>query len=406
VVCAFYRLYKNTLYCIQIDSGTLSLELSLIDLQLLVESVTSKFHLQAIDKEIDLNHLIDIDDLLSMYPLKKSQIKILGDVTRLSQVLRNLISNSLKFTPSGGQVTLKVTWTERNLIGDNGNKLLSPYDPTHYPLINSLVPTRMEGCFVVEVKDTGAGLSEEQLQRIFGEGVQFNANVLQAGQGSGLGLFITAGIVALHGGKITVTSAGLGKGTTFTVVLPVIQIDVMRVNPVAESMLDALPGIGNVTSDQAAASTALGTTGRSGRVLKRLLVVDDSLPNRKMLGRLLTSRGYEVDQACDGAEAVAKYEFSQSKQLDLEEGGDPDAMNCQHYDIILMDFEMPVMNGPTATKILREKRCTSMIFGLTGNALPEDINFFKEHGADEVLIKPLKVELVEQLWNQLVLSEE
>jgi len=55
-------------------------------------------------------------------------------------------------------------------------------------------------------------------------------------------------------------------------------------------------------------------------------------------------------QDCDGAEAVAKYEFSQSKQLDLEEGGDPDAMNCQHYDIILMDFEMPVMNGPTATK--------------------------------------------------------
>jgi len=215
-----------------------------------------------------------------MHPVKKSQIKILGDATRLSQVLRNLISNSLKFTPLGGKVSVKVTWTERNLIDDNGTKLLSPYDPVQYPQINCLAPTRMEGCFVVEVQDTGAGLSEEQLLRIFGEGVQFNANVLQAGQGSGLGLFITAGIVALHGGKITVTSAGLGKGTTFTVVLPVIQInddeaDSVLVNPAADPLLNSLPGIGNIISDQTATTARI-----KDRVLKRLLVVDDSLPNR------------------------------------------------------------------------------------------------------------------------------
>jgi len=106
---------------------------------------------------------------------------------------------------------------------------------------------------------------------------------LRIGQGSGLGLFITAGIVALHGGKITVTSAGLGKGTTFTVILPVIQINddkanSILVNPSADPLLNSLPGIGNIISDQTA--TALGTTGIKDRVLKRLLVVDDSLPNR------------------------------------------------------------------------------------------------------------------------------
>jgi len=106
---------------------------------------------------------------------------------------------------------------------------------------------------------------------------------LRVGQGSGLGLFITAGIVALHGGKITVTSAGLGKGTTFSVVLPVIQInddevDSILVDPAADPLLNSLPGIGNIISDQTA--TALGTTGIKDKVLKKLLVVDDSLPNR------------------------------------------------------------------------------------------------------------------------------
>ena len=105
---------------------------------------------------------------------------------------------------------------------------------------------------------------------------------LRVGQGSGLGLFITAGIVALHGGKITVISAGLGQGTTFTVVLPVIQIDdevdSIHVDSPADSLLDSVSGIGNITSDQTV--TALSTTGIKDRVLKRLLVVDDSLPNR------------------------------------------------------------------------------------------------------------------------------
>ena len=88
--------------------------------------------------------------------------------------------------------------------------------------------------------------------------------------------------MALHGGKITVISAGLGQGTTFTVVLPVIQIDdevdSIHVDSPADSLLDSVSGIDNITSDQTV--TALSTTGIKDRVLKRLLVVDDSLPNR------------------------------------------------------------------------------------------------------------------------------
>jgi len=152
------------------------------------------------------------------------------------------------------------------------------------------------------------------LQRIFGEGVQFNANELQAGivfdliypvlslswmtynysldllragQGSGLGLFISAGIVTLHGGKISVRSAGLGKGTTFTVVLPVIKIndEVGGIKSDFNSELskpDSLTGIVDPPCDQTIFTAVGATRVINSRVLKRLLVVDDSLPNRSV----------------------------------------------------------------------------------------------------------------------------
>ena len=90
------------------------------------------------------------------------------------------------------------------------------------------------GSVLIGVKDSGAGLTAEQLERICEEGVQFNANELQAGQGSGLGLFITKGIVNQHAGKLLVTSEGIGKGATFTVELPVYD-EPHRVSAVLES---------------------------------------------------------------------------------------------------------------------------------------------------------------------------
>ena len=81
------------------------------------------------------------------------------------------------------------------------------------------------GTVRIAVKDSGAGLSPQQLEQICAEGVQFNANELQAGQGSGLGLFISKGIVEQHGGKLTVTSEGLGKGVTFTVQVSMFKTD-------------------------------------------------------------------------------------------------------------------------------------------------------------------------------------
>jgi CheY-like chemotaxis protein len=242
------------------------------------------------------------------------------------------------------------------------------------------------GAVRIAVKDSGAGLSPQQLAEICAEGVQFNANELQAGQGSGLGLFISKGIVEQHGGRMVVTSEGLGKGAQFTITLPLFTADL------PDGTLQVASGSGehyDETGLLSHAHTTL-TAQSSGRIHElppqRLLVVDDSGLNRKMLVRLLTSKEHTCEQAEDGEVAVRMY-------LEMVERGEPP-------DAILMDFEMPVMNGPSATARLRELGCACLIVGVTGNVLAQDVAFFIAHGADSVMPKPVILEDFERLLLQ------
>jgi CheY-like chemotaxis protein len=258
------------------------------------------------------------------------------------------------------------------------------------------------GTLSIAVKDSGAGLSPQQLAEICAEGVQFNANELQAGQGSGLGLFISKGIAEQHGGKLVVESEGLGKGVTFTAELPL-----FRRRPVSESMrslasrrsrseslnserTSAMPMMNHISSSTSSAHTvsierAVAAAATAAGIVApcRLLVVDDSMLNRKMMIRLLSSKDHVCEQAEDGEAGIRKY-------LEMVERGEPP-------DAILMDYEMPVMNGPSATARLRELGCTCLIVGVTGNVLPHDRAFFIAHGANGVLPKPIVLEEFEQL---------
>ena len=298
------------------------------------------------------------------------------------------------------------------------------------------------GTVRIAVKDSGAGLSPQQLEQICAEGVQFNANELQAGQGSGLGLFISKGIVEQHGGKLTVSSEGLGKGVTFIVEVASFKMKlkvkaeskkhllnnnqsksaifrkiglhsksstIAEVVPIQETeqqlssdaalSLESNPSSLHetaVSSKHTNLQSTLGVFSTDSYVPtagitvapSRFLVVDDSPFNRKMLIRLLSSKEHKCEQAEDGAVALRKYEEM------LARGEPPDA--------ILMDFEMPVMNGPTATARLREMGCRCLIVGVTGNVLPADVAYFKEHGADAVLPKPLVLEDFELLLSESI----
>ena len=205
----------------KIEQKNLNLELSKVDIWSLVGTqIMNEFKLSAASKNIDLKIEFDvncsccqsdIENNVGVYsmPSHIRNLSVIGDRAKLMQVLRNLISNALKFTPQDGSVVLTVSYSAKNL-GDVAKrfKLKSNFF-TKVKLNNGeeLLATP-NGYFQLQVKDSGVGMSTSQIDKLFGEGVQFNANDLQAGKGSGLGLFIAKSLVEeQHKGTLTGKSA-------------------------------------------------------------------------------------------------------------------------------------------------------------------------------------------------------
>lgn len=205
---------------------------------------------------------------------------------------------------------------------------------------------------------------------MFQQGVQFNPNELQGGQGSGLGLWISREIVTLHRGTITAKSSGLGKGSKFEIVLPAIIVE----NPddvISSSTLIRYINVTQYVSEAVQSANSPPTDTRE----RHVLVVDDAKSNRRLVCHLLKSKGFICHEAENGSECV---EMVLSKKV--------------VYDFILMDSDMPVLDGPSAARQLRANKCDITIIGVTGNILPEDQEYFLEQGANLVLPKPVKIE--------------
>jgi CheY-like chemotaxis protein len=215
-------------------------------------------------------------------------------------------------------------------------------------------------------------MTADQLSKVFGVGVQFNANELQGGNGTGLGLHIAKGIMEQHGGTLNVTSEGIGHGSTFALMIPIHNVPPETEKPVP---IDS-------TERRRSLSVTLPTDFEATPL--KILIVDDAVMNRKLLARLLRNHGHQCDEAEDGDVAVRL----------VKQGMD----ESQPYDTVLLDNEMPVMDGPTAAEHMREMGSDVFIVGITGNLLPEDVAHFKEKGANAVLPKPFKLSDLESLW--------
>ena len=247
-----------------------------------------------------------------------------GDDRRVRQILLNLVGNALKFT-AHGFVRIEATMD----TDESGARWLR-----------------------VAVRDSGIGIDDLALSRLFTEFTQADSSTTRRFGGTGLGLAISRRLATLMGGSVLVASA-LGVGSTFTLVLPA----VAAAEPdVQDAAAEAAP------SAKVAARRAV------------VLLVEDNPVNQLVATRMLQLEGCEVDLAANGAEAVAR-------------------ANGRVYDLILMDCHMPVMDGFEATRRLRAELAPAScppILALTASVLDEDRERCRQAGMDAALAKPLQ----------------
>ncbi len=285
--------------------------------------------------QVEFNPLVLIKEIREIFSSKASERGILfetrlesefermlvGDGRRLSQVLINLLGNAIKFTPSG-QVTLTMTLD------------------------------REQDRLRMVVEDTGIGMDQEVLGRLFSPFEQADETVSGRFGGTGLGLHISRTLVELMGGEISVRSE-LDTGSRFEVSLPLRE--------------------GKVLDDL---ERERGRERQPALALKgRVLIAEDTPELQKLERRMVESYGAEVDFADHGEEAVER-------------------AVAHRYDLILMDMQMPVMDGVEATRALRSMGIATPIVALTANVMHAQRNAFFEAGCDGFLSKPIdRVEL-------------
>ncbi len=279
------------------------------------------------------------------------------DPTRLQQILMNLLSNAVKFT-TAGKVTLCASYQHD--------------------------PVGRVGMITYTVADTGVGIPADKLAKVFEPFEQADTSTARQFGGTGLGLSICKRLAEGLGGRIEAESR-VGEGSTFTLVLPVVASS-DRVGREDAAVLAHL-------SHHAAASAAPPPQAAADESLRaRVLLAEDSLDNRRLISTILTRAGATVTVVENGQEAL---------DLLLSPSGES-APTAPAFDLILMDMQMPVLDGYHATRRLRESGYTIPIVALTAHAMKGDRELCLQAGCDDYATKPInKARLLEVLRKQL-----
>jgi CheY-like chemotaxis protein/two-component sensor histidine kinase len=246
--------------------------------------------------------------------LPDESMVLYADPTRAEQIFANLLTNAGKYTQQGGRVTIRARRHDQDAV--------------------------------IQIIDTGVGLPPEMLNRVFELFAQADRTLDRSEGGLGIGLTVARKLAEMHGGSIAVSSEGLGKGTTFTVRLPLS----------SQPMHSGQP-------------TAPSTEAEQERL--RILVVDDNRDTATSCSMLLTQMGHEVDTAYDG---IAALEHARSFRP----------------QVLFLDIGLPGMNGYDVARTLRDEGFhDELIIAVSGYGQPDDRRRSREAGFDHHLVKPV-----------------
>ena len=306
------RLLNDLLDFSKIESHALEIEQRPFDLRRAVNDVLRLFEPVAAQKKLSLTCRID----------DSVPAAVVGDLTRVGQVIGNLVSNAIKFT-------------------DSGTVSLSVSALPHGDLIEA------------RVTDTGIGISPEQMSRLFRSFSQADSSITRRYGGSGLGLVISRRLCELMGGSLEAESKP-SQGSTF----------------IARIRLPAAPA-DSLHEPSSAPTTQPALSSRRLRVL----VAEDNALNRRLTAAVLQRLGHEAVFAENGTQAV-------------------DHVRREKFDVVLMDLQMPEMDGLTATSVIRSEEKTHArprlpIIALTADAMETDRERCFQAGMDDYLVKPL-----------------
>ncbi|MBQ9383728.1 MAG: amino acid permease [Ruminiclostridium sp.] len=269
---------------------------------------------------------------------------VICDRNRLNRVLLNLVSNAYKFTPEGGTVDARFLQTGNTEDGS--------------------------GIYEIHIKDSGIGMTKEFAEKVFEAFERERTSTVSGIQGTGLGMAITKSIVDLMGGQIKVNTAP-GKGTEFVVYLTL-----------AKGDGSAIAAETNRLSAEKAAEIDF--------TKMRLLLVDDIMINREIAAKVLRKFGFTVETAENGKEAVDKVSASQAG----------------YYDAVLMDIQMPVMDGYDAAAQIRglpdRELAAVPIVAMTANAFSEDVQKAHDAGMNAHVAKPIDVDNLKQTLTEIL----
>ena len=337
-------LLNDLLDSAKIESGNLELEAAPLRLRRILDQVTRALSVRASEKGLAFDCRVpeDVPDVL------------IGDEVRLRQVLLNLAGNAIKFTDRG-EVSVRVRVVDRGDegLGSGDRAVEENDDQAAVPRSPVSDPQRPFAAVTLEfaVQDTGIGIPPDSLARIFKPFAQADSSTARRFGGTGLGLSISANLVAMMGGRIGAESE-LGRGSTFHFTVRF---------PLAEE-----PPAGR--------ETTLDVTARPSRAL-RILLVEDNPANQKLATYMLQEAGHSIEVAWDGQQALRMSED-------------------ERYDVILMDVQMPGMDGLETTAAIRARQRGSgyrdvPIIALTAHAMGGDRERFLAAGMDGYLAKPI-----------------